>query len=320
MSVLAASVSMFGKALPATRSNRLLILIYHRVRARPDPMFPGEVDAARFEWQMALIRRYCTPVPLADGVEGMRRGRLPPRAVAVTFDDGYSDNALVALPILQRYQIAATFFIATGFLDGGRMWNDSIIESIRRTRLKSIELTDFGLSRVRLGSAIVRGQLAERLIGGLKHLPPGVRQQRTDELAARAAVDLPRDLMMTSGQVQSLAAAGMQIGAHTVTHPILRLLPDDAARAEIEDGRRTLAAITGAAITAFAYPNGRPGEDYSERDRRLVESLGFHLALSTRWGAATSASDIFQLPRFTPWDRGQAQWLTRLLLSYRSAA
>ena len=91
MSLLNSTVSLFGHALPATRANRLLILIYHRVHAMPDPMFPGEVDAERFDWQMALLRRYCNPMSVAEGVDGLTRNRLPSRAVAITFDDGYVD-------------------------------------------------------------------------------------------------------------------------------------------------------------------------------------------------------------------------------------
>ena len=112
----------------------------------------------------------------------------------------------------------------------------------------------------------------------------------------------------------------MEIGAHTMTHPILRALTEQAAAAEIGGSRAALEAITGKPVRAFAYPNGRPGDDYTERDRNLVASLGFDFASSTRWGAATRESDVYQLPRFTPWDRTPARWLARLLLAFRNPA
>ena len=68
--------------------------------------------------------------------------------------------------------------------------------------------------------------------------------------------------------------------------------------------RQALEGIVGQPVRLFAYPNGRPGEDYTRRDRDLVESLGFDAALSTTWGAASRGSDLYQLPRFTPWDHG----------------
>ena len=72
-------------------------------------------------------------------------------------------------------------------------------------------------------------------------------------------------------------------------------------------------------LRAFAYPNGRPGDDYTERDRDIVRELGFECALSTWWGAASAKSDFFQLPRFTPWDQDPARWLARLLLGFSKA-
>lgn len=316
MSILTATVAAFSRALPATRANRLLILIYHRVHPRPDPMFPGEVDAERFSWQMDLLQRHCNPLPLVDAIAAMRAGRLPPRAVTVTFDDGYADNVSVALPILLERRIHATFFIATGFLDGGRMWNDTVIESVRLAPGPALDLSDFGLGSLPIGDPVSRGQAADRILKAIKHLPPDDRLGRARSLATRIERPLPSNLMMTSDQVRSLAGTGMEVGAHTVNHPILRVLSDASAGAEIADSRRVLEAMIGQPVRAFAYPNGRPGDDYTERDRKLVESQQFELAVSTRAGVATTASDRFQLPRFTPWDRQPERWLARLLLTF----
>ncbi|MEG1327567.1 MAG: polysaccharide deacetylase family protein, partial [Janthinobacterium sp.] len=87
----------------------LSILIYHRVLARSDPLFPGEVDAVLFERQLRLLKRFYTPMPLADAVQRLQDGSLPPRAACITFDDGYADNAQVALPLLRRHGMHATF-------------------------------------------------------------------------------------------------------------------------------------------------------------------------------------------------------------------
>ena len=319
MSLVTSTVSVLGNLLPSTRANRLLILIYHRVHATPDPMFPGEVDAERFDWQMGILRQHCHPLSLREGVEGLKRGVLPPRAVAVTFDDGYSDNATVAFSILQKYSISATFFVAPGFLDGGRMWNDSIIEAVRRASGGSIDSGSIGLGLLPLSGGNARGAIAERIIRAVKHLPAERRAALVEQLCARIGAELPNDLMMTSEQIRRLAAGGMEIGAHTMTHPILRMLPDEAARYEIRESRAVLEGITGQPVRAFAYPNGRPGDDYTQRDRTIVESLGFDYAPSTRWGVASSDTDVFQLPRFTPWDSTAGRWLTRLLATYRAA-
>jgi peptidoglycan/xylan/chitin deacetylase (PgdA/CDA1 family) len=283
-------------------------------------MLGGEMDVERFDWQMALLRQYCHPMILADGVEGLKRGALPPRAVAVTFDDGYADNATMALPVLLKHEIAATFFIAPGFLDGGRMWNDSIIEAVRRAPGDSVETGAIGLGALPIAGTETRRSVAERIIKAVKHLRTEQRSALVAEFCARIGTALPTDLMMTRDQVRQLAAAGMAIGAHTLTHPILRTLSDEAARCEIQESRSVLEDIIGRPVRAFAYPNGRPGDDYTERDRAIVESLGFDCAPSTRWGVASAQSDVFQLPRFTPWDPTPSRWLARLLGMYRCMA
>ena len=320
MTLLTSTVSALAHALPATRANRLMILIYHRVHPRPDPMFPGEVDAGRFSEQMGMLARYCRPLPLAEAVAGLKAGRLPPRAVCVTFDDGYADNATQALPILVRHGVPATFFVAPGFLDGGRMWNDSIIETVRRAPAGPLALQEFGLDTVTLADDAARGVVAGRILKSIKHRPFEERQRLVSRFCDRVGRRLPDDLMMTSSQVREMANAGMEIGAHTMTHPILRTLPDESARSEIARSRQALEGIVGQPVRLFAYPNGRPGEDYTRRDRDVVESLGFDAAMSTTWGAASRDSDFYQLPRFTPWDQASPRWFGRLMLAFRAAA
>jgi peptidoglycan/xylan/chitin deacetylase (PgdA/CDA1 family) len=110
----------------------------------------------------------------------------------------------------------------------------------------------------------------------------------------------------------------MQIGAHTITHPILaRLSADDAVR-EMRDGRVRLESIVEAPVTTFAYPNGRLGEDYRAEHATLARELGFEVAVSTNPGAARAGGDLMQLPRFTPWDRTRLRFGMRLLANLAS--
>ena len=126
---------------PAGHRGRLTVLIFHRVRPEPDPLFPRELDAAAFRERLSWLRAWFNVLPLDDAVDALARGSLPVRAAAITFDDGYADNHDVALPILREMGVPATFFIATGFLDGGRMWNDTVIEAIRRTPKPMLDLS-----------------------------------------------------------------------------------------------------------------------------------------------------------------------------------
>jgi peptidoglycan/xylan/chitin deacetylase (PgdA/CDA1 family) len=306
------------RGLPAARSNRLLTLIYHRVRPEVDPMFPGEVVADGFHTQMSLLRRYCHPIALQDAVGILRGGgKLPPRAVAITFDDGYLDNVTQALPILVQHGIPATFFVATSFLGSGIMWNDAVIEGIRAASVRALKIPSLGVDCEMPSDPSGRGRLAEVMLRKIKHLPQADRSERVRDIVRACDAPPPDKLMMDAAGVRALHAAGMEVGAHTRTHPILATLDEAAVLAEIQGSREDLENIIGVPVRAFAYPNGRPGEDYGPRERSMVESLGFQYAPSTRWGVARAGTDLFQLPRFTPWDRDPTRWLARLLLAFR---
>ena len=290
----------------------LLILTYHRVLTGDDPLRHGEMTAEAFDRHCGVLRRWFNVLPLVEGWRRARDGALPPRAVSITFDDGYADNAQLALPTLKRHGLAATFFVATGYLDGGRMWNDTIIETLREAATP-LDLRDLGGPLLASGDAQSRARAVNDTIRAWKHLLPVERQGRVDELVRRARVSPPDDLMMKSEQVRELSRAGMDIGAHTVTHPILRKIDDAEAAREMSKSRATLEALIQAPVRTFAYPNGRLGDDYDERHASIARDAGFELAVSTNPGTARNDSDGFQLPRFGPWPESDWRFALRLL-------
>ena len=306
---------------PAGPQARLSVLIFHRVLLQPDPIFEGEVDAQLFNAICTWVRQWCNVLPLDEAVARLRGGSLPARAMAITFDDGYADNHEVALPILQRHGLNATFFVATGFVDGGCMWNDKVIESVRHCANDVLRLPEsrvFKSGAFDLRTALARRQTIEQLLRAMKYLSMAERLACADEIArCSGSRDLP-DLMMSSGQVASLARNGMRVGGHTVNHPILATLSDAEALEEISAGKRALENITQADVDLFAYPNGKPGTDYNVRDVALVASAGFKAAVTTAWGVSTAASDVYQLPRFSPWDRSRFRYGLRLALNMRN--
>jgi len=290
---------LFQLASPAGARARLSVLIFHRVLPEPDPLFPDEMDARRFDELCGWLKNWFNVLPLDQAAAQLKAGTLPARAACITFDDGYADNCHVAMPILQRHSLTATFFIATGFLDGGRMWNDTIIETVRR--------------RADLSTNADREAAITTLINQIKYLPVAERVATTEALAQKAQVQLPTNLMMTSADVKAMRQAGMQIGAHTVSHPILARLSRAEAAKEIGDSKRYLEELLGERISLFAYPNGKPGEDYSPESVDVVRSLGFDAAVSTQWGASRCGDDVLQIKRFTPWDKTRWRFGVRLL-------
>lgn len=296
----------------AWRGARLSILIFHRVLAQPDALMPGEPDSAEFDALLEAVAQNFSTLSLSEAVRHLSAGSLPPRALCITFDDGYADNAEIALPLLQRHGLPATFFVATEFLDGGRMWNDSVIESVRRAPGPQWDLSALQLGEHTLGTAAQRCQAIAAILNQLKYLPLPQRLEKVQALVGHVGQPLPDNLMMTAQQVRSLRRAGMEIGGHTRSHPILTKLAPEAAREEMRAGKMRLEEILDEAVTLFAYPNGKPNQDYAAEHVLMTRELGFQTAVSTAWGSAQRDSDIFQLPRFTPWERAPQRFILRL--------
>ncbi len=297
---------------------RLNILVFHRVHAQSDPLFPGEVDAVRFDRMMSAVSEVFQVMPLRTAVQHLASSTLPRSALAITFDDGYADNAEIALPILKRHGLPATFYVATGFLDGGRMWNDTVIECFRHTNRPTVDLTAMGLGVVPTETPAQKRAGIDCTIPIVKYVDLKARQESLQMLHdACGRPPLSDRLMMTRSQVVSLHSAGMEVGAHTVNHPILTTLPDDAAEQELLTGKLELERIIQASVRALAYPNGKPGRDYDARHVAMARSLGFESAVTTSVGVSRYGDDVLQLPRFTPWDRSMSKWLARLLLNQR---
>ena len=300
-------------ASPAGRRGRLSILIFHRVLTRPDPLFPDLPDAAAFEARMRWVKAWFNVLPLAQAIERLGEGTIPARALAITFDDGYADNEELAAPILKRLGMTATFFVATGFLGGGCMWNDRVIEALRGCATDTLDLGSVGLGSHPLASTEARRSAVAAVLTQIKHFEPERRQAAADAIASLARAAALPNPMMRPEQVRSLRSLGMDVGAHTVTHPILTGLSRDAAFDEMRTSKLELERILGEPVRLFAYPNGVPVQDYAAEHASMARECGFDAAVSTAWGAASMASDRFQLPRFTPWDTSRWRYGARLL-------
>ncbi|MEO8936493.1 MAG: polysaccharide deacetylase family protein [Burkholderiaceae bacterium] len=312
MNSAAIAVKSFGRLLAAARGPRLSILIFHRVLPKLDPLLPGEPDAKTFEQRMRWLAAGFRVMPLIEAARRLRDGSLPANAACITFDDGYADNVTIAAPILARLRLSATFFIATGFLDGGRMWNDTVIEAVRTSPDGTLDLEAIGCGRWSCTDVASRVVAIDGLLNLLKYLPQPERQAKVEAIADAVGLPARSDLMMTRQQVRELRRYGMSIGAHTVTHPILTTLGIAEARREIADGRLDLEETLNDRVKLFAYPNGRPAKDYDDTHVALVRELGFDAAVSTAWGVSKRNSDRFQLARFTPWDLNTNKFGLRL--------
>jgi peptidoglycan/xylan/chitin deacetylase (PgdA/CDA1 family) len=297
---------------------RLSILIYHRVLEQKDPLRPSEPDKHEFEEQIKLLAKHCNILCLDKALQLLGEGNLPAKSVCITFDDGYRDNAEIAYPILTKYGASATFFIATGYLNDGLMFNDAIIEGIRHYQADKLDLHQFSMGDYTIKTDEEKFSTICNILPKVKVMSQENRNSVVDFLAKQQTKPLLRNLMMTTAQLKTIKQGGMSIGAHTVSHPILCSIDHQTAFDEISQSKQYLESLLNEEVPLFAYPNGRYGQDYSSEHAGLVEKAGFKAAVSTNWGVSTLASDRFQLPRFTPWDKDLRKFSARLIINGRN--
>jgi peptidoglycan/xylan/chitin deacetylase (PgdA/CDA1 family) len=297
------------------RFRRLLIFTFHRVLPDPDPLLPGEPSAAEFGRRLDWMRSCLQVLSLPEAARMLREGTLPARAACITFDDGYRNNHDVAAPLLAERALHASFFVATGAIEKGAMWNDLVIEAVRRCGDR-LDLEEFGLPSVDMPAEGSRVERLESVLQSIKYQPMERRAEIADRLWSHYCGGGKPPLMMSRDMLRSLARAGHDVGSHTVNHPILLNLPVDAARREIEASRDWITKVLGRPPRTFAYPNGRPGVDFGPEHARMVQDAGFECAASTTWGCARPASDPYALERFTPWEDDFAGFVTRVLKTY----
>ncbi len=282
----------------------LLVFNYHRIGCADESPFDRELWSAspeQFERQVKFLSRNFDVVGVSDLADVLRRRRG--RHVMITFDDGYRDNYEFAFPLLRQHGAAATFFISTGFLDRPSVpWWDEIAWMVRTSSLDGLPASEWlGDQRLPFDEPD-RSQAIYRLLRIYKQLPAERAPHYVAYLAeatgsGRVGSEVAEDLWMTWEMVREMRAAGMDIGGHTVNHPVLSRLDAESQQAEISGCRQRIAEELGEAPLAFSYPVGGRSA-FNGDTRKALEIAGFRWAFSYYGGCARPAhADAFDIPR-----------------------
>ncbi|MCP5264929.1 MAG: polysaccharide deacetylase family protein [Burkholderiaceae bacterium] len=309
---------MLFKALThiATRSGpeaRLSVLLYHRVLDRPDPLRPTTPDAEMFGRHMRWLCDQFSVMSLTEAVDRLREGSLPPRAAAVTFDDGYRDNATNAAPILRDAGLSATVFVNTAYLDGRVPFFELITDLVRGFDGERLDLEDWGLGCHEMGTDDQRSSAIDAICGQLKYLAGDRCDRYVAEIAQREGVPITGDLMLDEAALGTLVDAGLEIGSHGHDHFILSTLSPHEARDQLARSRDIIASMTGAAPRFYAYPNGKRGIDFDDTHIEMVKDAGYDAAFAADDGVCCSTEQLFSLPRFGPWATNGLRFKTQML-------
>jgi len=277
--------------------HQALIITYHRLSEREGG---ARISARAFAEQVEYLAAHYTLVPLSRLAACLRKRELPPRLAAITIDDGYRDAYEIAFPILRKHCAPATVFVVTEFVEGTAwLWTDKARYLAAGAAAQAFEI---GIGsrdlRLELNGAASRAVAAGLINAALKPLSEEARDALVERLAFELGVKLPERPpaeydAINWRQAREMADAGVEIGSHTLTHPILTGLGGARLREEVVQSRDRIQNAIGRKVETFCYPNG----DYDLRTRLEVARAGYQLAVTTDTGLNNELNDPLALRR-----------------------
>jgi peptidoglycan/xylan/chitin deacetylase (PgdA/CDA1 family) len=301
------------RRLGLPQRQRPAILMYHRIAIAAGDPWDLCVSPDNFASQLQALKRRRQVFSLPEFAARHADGSLPPNAVAITFDDGYACNAEIAAPLLAEAGLPATIFLCTGMIDTSRwFWWDGLEEIVMTHEGPTLQL-DPGAEPVRLGpidasetrriwrassiKSTTRQAAYLALWSRLKFMSEEERQTAMTGLHAQSGVSTEAP---ASARPMSLVQArhisgqpGIEIGAHTRTHPPLGEISANTQRVEIAESMMACESIIGKPVASFAYPYG----SHTAVTARLVREVGMAQACTTVAQQISAASERFTLPR-----------------------
>jgi len=297
----------------ACLAGRAAILRYHSVSTAADGthlcLDPGlAVAPDHFDRQCAYLKRHYRVLSLDEMVERLASGQpLPPKSVALTFDDGYLDNYTRAFPILQRHGLNATFYVTTNCIDNRQiLWTGLLRFCVFTTTVAVLETREPMAFRLPLRTPLERREAFTKLIVTMKNIPTERRLALLEAVREAAAItDLSplESIMMSWDQVREMHRAGMIFGAHTLSHPNLPNATPEEAEHEIVGSRDALQEQIGERVLHFSYPNGRGSAHLTEAVKGMVRRADFASATTSVTGSVLAGDDVFALKRIGIYNR-----------------
>lgn len=278
--------------------NKAVVLTYHRFGENdPGVMTSAELFAAQLEY----LRRNYNVLPLSVIANALAEGReLPPYAAAVTIDDGYRDAYEIAFPLLSEFEIPATLFVVTGFLDRQCwIWPDKLRYLALQTGEREVAVKTSG-SKLFINGSDRKSRLASagRVNETLKKMPDSQKEEVIQLFAKTSGIEFPvtaPDEFAAISWEQAIEMKNncIEIGSHTVTHPILNRVNEAQLQMEMAESRVRIEKMLGSKADIFCYPNG----DFGMRERSAVKQAGYRCAVTTRHGFNDLRSDLLTLRR-----------------------
>ncbi len=291
--------------------SKFQILFYHHVGDENGSIFGG-IPVKIFRRQMEILANYFNVLPLEELVERALNGDLPPRAFAITFDDGYQDNYVNAFPALKDLDLPATIFLATGAIESyAQLWHDRIFDAFHRTEVNSLFLCGKEYS---LTTPAEKSAARTACLWDLRSKTPQERDEVIEQIIAKLEVhgyNSAKLNKLTWQEIEEMSKAKITFGAHTVTHPILSLMPAEEARKEIVASKEAIERRLKSPVRLFAYPSGR-NIDFNDNLKQVLKDAGFLCAVTILHGTNYVYTDPYELRRLQAWDLNPQTFALRL--------
>jgi len=318
-----AFASRYELDLARTRLNRrktpiCQIFIFHRVNDDYDPFLPS-VPVAVFRKQMEFLKQHFPIISLDEVASGSYAESGEKYSVAITFDDGYRDNFLKAFPVLNKLEMPATIFLATGYIESGELpWYDQISWGFKLTTRPRFSLADVGGPEAALGQRPEVLQAMGKTLAWLRTIDDEKRRtfipRVFEELGVSAGLSVPNP-MLSWDEIKQMSKQKITFGAHTISHPALSRTNGARLEAEIVGSKNKIEEALDLPVRHFAYPFGQPS-DVSDEAKKIVQRAGFSSAVTTVWGFNRPGDDLYDLKRFSPrsnaWDSDLAKMAMKL--------
>jgi len=299
--------------------NQPKILMMHRFSEEKKP---GYIDRNTLRRQISILQRQFNVIPLQDLTEALeKKTKLPKNSIVLTIDDGYQDMYQIAFPEFKAANMPVTLFVTTGFVDHQCwLWPDRVSTLLHEV---NNDLTvDFSGREVTLPSKLFSSwqQINDYL------LPLNLVEKNAwiDKHAKKNNVQLPNAIPekyvpATWEQLKEMSQSVVEIGAHTVSHPILSAETAEDVKMQVTECKSRLEQQLDILINSFCYPNGQP-VDFTKNDEELVKQAKYNVAVSANC-YSIAVDNIFALPRFVMSEDmyhftkviNGVQWITRKL-------
>jgi peptidoglycan/xylan/chitin deacetylase (PgdA/CDA1 family) len=291
------------------------IFMYHRFCDAIDHDL-NKIDKKTFEWQLRSLSKKWKVLTLQEYIRVRKKGdTLPPYLVILTMDDGYRDFYEIAYPSLIKHELSGTFFPTVAFVEGEWLWFDRLKYLLQKANKDTLLFNYSGREfKLDMTTSIARDKSWQSLCDFCLHMDEKIKWDLISQLEKNLNINVPvlpteEFGAVTWNQLREMSRRGIEIGSHSMKHPVLSQLSSARLAEELTDSKKIIEDKVGFPVSSFCYPNGTPN-DINERVFNVIQQAGYEGA-TVSYNDPCQPFDSFRIPRMGV-SRDRVDWLWKL--------